>query len=793
MCSNEEAAATDPREAPEGFVDRGGAVEMFREACQVMDTSNNEIDDLPDHSAGRAPLSLGVVGAGEPGYLGGPDSPNGGAPSAELGNGFAAGDGNAEGLDDQCGDSDWDPENLCAGWTFVGPRRRKRNHADTGASSQQGGPTAGKPNSTLAKNAQRAEEKRRELKAQHVARVNSKMSREARMPLFGGKDDHRVVIRPRGGLVVNDVNPSLLRRAIIAAARVNAEESISDKIATNAAQNIIVLSTPSEARSFRYGAIRHIMLGDSTYEAYAYKSAPSDTSRGVIKGVGPEDSDEDITRFLVNDHNPTILAAHRLGRTGSVVILFDGDRVPFHVFYDGVVMKCTLYRQHREVCGTCGQVGHRKDVCPTPFAKVCFACGRKNPDEEHKNFCKPRCRLCGGGHVTGAGSCKNKFKTPLPIRLRQAAKIGDARAAGGGRQPGAAAAQVARPPGTENSRLSRRDGSSSGSGSGLVTSRKAARSKSGGRNNGLTWADVASDEERRRKRSKSRGRSKSRERSKSRIRSPSREKREKSGREPNTARAKESAASQAMKPGLPQRIKEKKENEEPKEHLSAKARELKDLKMRLQKAESENQKLMAAVESLQRTVKQLRQEQLGSAGSFGGIINPSPGERTEEQTEAMTTDEPDPSDLRAKRRRESGEVNENTPPAKGSVSNSRKAKVAAARGLEHQVSIEEETAEESEDDERSTATGGDRPPRTPGYAGLHARLTRLENVYKKWDKNLEEMERRIVNKCMHSIQQMLHQALEQHTEKILQRVDTMLQERLAACWNETQNGRQQDS
>ncbi|KAH8039804.1 hypothetical protein HPB51_008806 [Rhipicephalus microplus] len=213
-----------------------------------------------------------------------------------------------------------------------------------------------------------------------------------------------------------------LRTAIITAANIKIEEAEDDSFAPNAAQNIIVLSTPSEARSFRYGSIRNITVEERTYETFAYKSTPDNTSRGVISGVGREEPEEQITRFLVNKHNPTVMAAHRLGNSESVVILFEGNKVPRYVKYGGFVSKCTLYRQHREVCTTCGKIGHRKDVCPTPNARVCFACGRNNPGEDHAEYCKPRCKFCLGSHVTGAGKCKNKFKTPLQIKQRQRIK-----------------------------------------------------------------------------------------------------------------------------------------------------------------------------------------------------------------------------------------------------------------------------------------------------------------------------------------------------------------------------------
>ncbi|KAH8034598.1 hypothetical protein HPB51_025818 [Rhipicephalus microplus] len=177
-------------------------------------------------------------------------------------------------------------------------------------SSQQGTPAAGKtgkPASALI--AKSKEERRRELKAQYVARVNANMTKGARMPTLSKKDEHRVVVRPRGGLANNNVRISVLRDAIPAAAEITIEKVQDDSIA----QNIIVLNTLSEERSFRYGPIKSITIRDRTYEASAYKSTPENTSRGVINGIGIDETEKEITQCLVNKQNPTIMAAHRLG------------------------------------------------------------------------------------------------------------------------------------------------------------------------------------------------------------------------------------------------------------------------------------------------------------------------------------------------------------------------------------------------------------------------------------------------------------------------------------------------
>lgn len=93
---------------------------------------------------------------------------------------------------------------------------------------------------------------------------------------------------------------------------------------------------------------------------------------------------------------PTVLDAHRIGNSTAVVVLFPCLKVPSTVKYGTVLLRCSLYRQHNEVCTTCGGIGHRRDVCPRPHAQVCLACGTSNPNSDQENYCKPKCKLCGG-------------------------------------------------------------------------------------------------------------------------------------------------------------------------------------------------------------------------------------------------------------------------------------------------------------------------------------------------------------------------------------------------------------
>lgn len=255
-------------------------------------------------------------------------------------------------------------------------------------------------------------------RAQIIKKVNANFAKTARMPHVP-RGECKVIVRPRGGLLVGKIMMPELVQAIAGAARISLEDIQRDTICPNVAQNIIVISTPDGERVSRYATIHALMIGNQAYEVCAYVAAPENTVKGVIGGIPLSETPEMIRAKVVNIYNGTALETHRIGNSHAVIVLFKGDKVPFYVKYCGALIRCRLYRQHKEVCRTCGQVGHRRDVCPRPNVVVCFACGKANPGETHDQECKPRCKLCGGSHPTGTGNCANKFKTPFILRKRE--------------------------------------------------------------------------------------------------------------------------------------------------------------------------------------------------------------------------------------------------------------------------------------------------------------------------------------------------------------------------------------
>ncbi|KAH7986788.1 hypothetical protein HPB49_025724 [Dermacentor silvarum] len=163
-----------------------------------------------------------------------------------------------------------------AGWCEV----RRRNIRKT--SERSSGPTTTMPRDAVALNRAPGDSK---SKGERTMRRIIKASRLSHLPT----EDYKVIVRPRGGLNVSEHRQARIYCFLRNAAGVSREAAEEDSICINYNQNIIVVSTPSEERARRYGAIKKIHVGELEHEANAYRAAPENTPKGLIKGISEEE------------------------------------------------------------------------------------------------------------------------------------------------------------------------------------------------------------------------------------------------------------------------------------------------------------------------------------------------------------------------------------------------------------------------------------------------------------------------------------------------------------------------
>ncbi|KAH7941362.1 hypothetical protein HPB49_012702 [Dermacentor silvarum] len=238
----------------------------------------------------------------------------------------------------------------------------------------------------------------------------------SRMPHLP-RGDYKIVIRPRGALKISEHGIVHLTAAVQDVAGIPRDEREEDIVCPNNYQNILIVSASYQEHAIEYQEVARIKIQDKFYEANAYETAPDMTAKGVIRGIPLDEGPRDITAAVVTNKNPMVIAAKRISNTTTVIVLFEGYKVPTYVRYRAALLRCSLYRKQVDFCNQCYRLGHRGDVCPNPNNKICAGCGTANPEKDHR--CQPKSQLYSEDHPTADKTCKAKFKNPFIVKQRQ--------------------------------------------------------------------------------------------------------------------------------------------------------------------------------------------------------------------------------------------------------------------------------------------------------------------------------------------------------------------------------------
>lgn len=224
--------------------------------------------------------------------------------------------------------------------------------------------------------------------------------------------DYKIIYRPQAGFRVASWSDRQVSQGIQKASNIpEAAFYARVTIQTQAVQNLIIASTPDEAYALALNEITSIQLGATTQEVLPYLKPLPGTSRGVITGLDPNTTNEQLP-YILSANGPRILHARMLGTSTSALITFEGVHVPFYIKAYGLLTRCRPYRQTIQYCTLCGELGHRRDVCPNPDVAICQRCHVPDPQPDHD--CKPMCQLCGLDHLTASRECKKKLRPPPP-------------------------------------------------------------------------------------------------------------------------------------------------------------------------------------------------------------------------------------------------------------------------------------------------------------------------------------------------------------------------------------------
>ncbi|KAH6921281.1 hypothetical protein HPB50_027725 [Hyalomma asiaticum] len=218
--------------------------------------------------------------------------------------------------------------------------------------------------------------------------LNSVASKQPRLP----SDALKLIVRPRGGLLLSKITSFQLFEAVCTAA------------------NFPKAAIRGE------DLIQELVIEAHKYEISVYCAPDESEGRGVIWGVDLRLDHQGIQEELQDPRNPPIVDFRRLGNTTAVLLAFKEPRVPMWIYLCNARHRCNLYKKKFEVCYRCSELGHRADVCASTVIK-CRGCAIPDPPSDH--VCIPTCRLCGKQHITGDSRCKEIYRTPYIIKRRQ--------------------------------------------------------------------------------------------------------------------------------------------------------------------------------------------------------------------------------------------------------------------------------------------------------------------------------------------------------------------------------------
>ena len=156
------------------------------------------------------------------------------------------------------------------------------------------------------------------------------------------------------------------------------------------------------------------------------KIATVTQTKGIIHGVDIEYTSDELSEGLCAQEF-AITDVKRLGSSKSVVLTFQGEVLPEHVYFGYLRYNVKLYIPNPIRCFQCQRWGHIAKNCRSVLR--CASCGDKHDTRECPNPSNTdKCCNCGGNHKASSKECTfyEEAKEILKVKTEQKMKYSDA-------------------------------------------------------------------------------------------------------------------------------------------------------------------------------------------------------------------------------------------------------------------------------------------------------------------------------------------------------------------------------
>ncbi|KAH7964979.1 hypothetical protein HPB49_002724 [Dermacentor silvarum] len=149
--------------------------------------------------------------------------------------------------------------------------------------------------------------------------------------------------------------------AFIRAAKLSAHACADVSVHLRNRNRLAILKTHHIELASRLLSVESIMLAGRIYAVAPYLAAPTNSCRGVIHGIAPDASQEELLRDL-DSYQADILLARRMGNTNSALITFAGMHILFSVYYQRLEFRCRPHKPRAHHCTICLQYEQRTNI-----------------------------------------------------------------------------------------------------------------------------------------------------------------------------------------------------------------------------------------------------------------------------------------------------------------------------------------------------------------------------------------------------------------------------------------------